>query len=170
MVSENLTFKVWGHGGHKKQPFVLLYLTFALWWLSLNLVSGPDAFQKMSNQESFSLLCNLFSISSKKTFSVGQFYLYGYWPIFLWLLQSVLRERCFWLHNKKFCQTLHKKERVSIDSLWGTYMTRSYSERRFWSYLYSIVKKKSHLIHHKKRSFYLLIRVLKEIQLSGKRI
>ena len=29
--------------------FALLYLRFALWWLDLNLLSGPDALQKGRN-------------------------------------------------------------------------------------------------------------------------
>ena len=30
----------------KKDQFALLHLRFALWWLDLNLLSGPDALQK----------------------------------------------------------------------------------------------------------------------------
>ena len=29
--------------------FALLYLRFAIWWLALNLLSGPDALQKGRN-------------------------------------------------------------------------------------------------------------------------
>ena len=37
--------------------FALLYLQFALWWLDLNLLSGPDALQKVAAETEYYVIC-----------------------------------------------------------------------------------------------------------------
>ena len=54
--------------------FVLLFLRFALWWLDLDLLSGPDAFKKRSQLKpsivvaGFHIMLSLFNKLKKTLF------------------------------------------------------------------------------------------------------